>query len=128
MVALVLLLYITTVYRTMLLSWERARTARAAAATAAAAAAAAAAGGGGGGGGGPIPTGTGTVPGEERGVNTAPGPREAMFLAVAVGALATFVGAGSGLSALAAGFMGVLAAAVPPLLNGRDLPPLAQDW
>ena len=127
MVALVLLLYITTVYRTMLLSWERARTARAAAATAAAAAAAAAAGGGGGGG-GPIPTGTGTVPGEERGVNTAPGPREAMFLAVAVGALATFVGAGSGLSALAAGFMGVLAAAVPPLLNGRDLPPLAQDW
>ncbi|CAM9764344.1 unnamed protein product [Laminaria digitata] len=116
-IALVLLLYITTVYRTMLLSWERARMARAAT-TAAATAAAATAGAG-----GPAPT--NAVPGEAGGVDTGAGPGGAALLAVVAGALATFAGAGAGLAALAACFMGVFAAVIPSLLNARAAPPLA---
>eukprot|EP00752_Nemacystus_decipiens_P002530 g2374.t1 len=125
-VAIVLLLHITTVYRTILLSWERSRAARAAAAAAAAAAAPGAEV--------PSPGAPSVVPPRAQGslANSPMGAGLAAVFAVAAGAAATSVGAGAGAAAFAASAMGVVAAAMssgtssPSGARGMP-PPLARD-
>lgn len=109
-VAIVLLLHITTVYRTILLSWERARAARAAAAASGARNA---------------PAGS---PGQGGSLSNSPmGAAQAAVVAVAAGAAATFAGAGSGVSAFAAAAGGFAAAAAArgSSSNAQTTPPAA---
>ncbi|CAN0133855.1 unnamed protein product [Ectocarpus sp. 4 AP-2014] len=132
-VVVFLLLHLTSVYRTVLLSWERSRAARAEAAaaaaataaassaeaTAAAAAATAAA----------APA--AVASGEGRFDNSPQGAGMAAVLALMVGALLALAGGGEGQTALAAGAMGAAVAAAAERYGSRApraIPPLAGDW
>lgn len=123
-VVVILVLHITTVYRTILLSWERSRAARAAAAAATAAAPDAPAEGTA----APFPA--VVVLAEPRRFDNSPlGAGLAAASAVLVASLATFAGAGSGASAIVAGLMGIAAAAASSASSdARNMPPLAGDW
>lgn len=124
-VVVVLLLQITTVYRTILLAWERSRAARAAAATAAATATADAPGTED----TPSAAAAAVVPGEESLGSSHMGAALAAVGAVAAGTVATFAGADSGVAAFVAVATGVVAAAaVGSSPNAREIPPLAGDW
>lgn len=121
LVVLFFLFHITTVYRAILLSWDRVRVSRTASST-------------------DIDTDE-AVPIEPRGTDRVlnpnddfrehavlEGPRTAVFFAIFAGAMASFAGAGDGASGLAAVAAGVVAAAVTSAnVNANAIPPLARD-
>lgn len=121
-VAIVLLLHITTVYRTILLSWERSRASRAAAAAAGAPSAAAAASS--------VPPWQGSL------VNSPMGSRLAGVAGLAVGTAGMYAGAGGWVVAFVVGVLGagavaMASAAVFSWSSGARAgmpPPLARDW
>lgn len=117
LVALVVFVHIAAVYRTILLSWDRARIARAAA-TAAAAAGRRAPGAAI----FPAPA----VPAGSGFASYAGRLGLAAFCAVVMGAIATMAGAGAGAAALVAGVTGVMAAA--RLSDDRAIPLVGTDW
>eukprot|EP00903_Cladosiphon_okamuranus_P015138 g13997.t1 len=124
-IAIVLLLYITTVYRAILLTWERSRASRAAAAATAAAFPAAAAADT-----PAVPLGQGSL------ANSPMIAGLAAVAGVAAGLAATSAGAAEGVAALAAGAVGALATAAASRVassssggaRGWMPPPLARDW
>lgn len=122
LVILFFLFHITTVYRAILLSWDRARVARAASGTGTDTDEA-----------GPIePRDTDGVINPRdgfRGHAVVEGPGTAVFFAIFAGAMASFAGAGDGASGLAAVAAGVVAAVVTSAnVNANAIPPLARDW
>ncbi|CAB1118447.1 unnamed protein product [Ectocarpus sp. CCAP 1310/34] len=131
-VVVFLLLHLTSVYRTVLLSWERSRAARAEAAAAAAASTATASIAG-----AAAAAAAATAPpaavasGEGRFDNSPQGAGIAAVLALLVGALLALAGGGEGQTALGAGAMGAAVAAAAERYGSRAprvMPPLAGDW
>lgn len=120
LVALVFFLHITTVYRTILISLDRARVARATAPARAVGVGAA---------GAPTPTATATPHGSDgRGLGgVAFGAGTAAVFGIVVGAMTSLVGAGSGAAAFAAVAIGFATAAAGSSLNVRAMPPLARS-
>ena len=130
LVALFFLLHITSVYRAMLLSWDRARVARGNGATGTAtpgeATAAAVASDESLGADGAVDHDVQVPnPGDGFHWQSLEGPGTAAFFAIAVGAMVTFAGAGAGAAGLAAAAAGIVAAATN---SANAIPPLARDW
>ncbi|CAN0178394.1 unnamed protein product [Ectocarpus sp. 12 AP-2014] len=128
-VVVFLLLHLTSVYRTVLLSWERSRAARAEAAAAAAATATASSAAAAAAAAAAPPA--AVASGEGRFDNSPQGAGMAAVLALMVGTLLALAGGGEGQTALAAGAMGATVAAAAERYGSRApraMPPLAGDW